>query len=179
MIKRIVIFISLFVFFLLIPPVFYILNSQSITINQDKVVYNLPYPGILPDNPLYFIKEIRDKILELVTRDNLKKAELYLLFSDKKVAMAESLAQKGKDKQALSIFYEGEQYSQKIPKLIDTSKKQGVGPSTDFVQRIKLSNAKHQEVAETFLKDLPQGQSEMINQILDLNKQIKVEIDKL
>lgn len=114
MIKRIVIFISLIAFFLLIPPVFYILNSQSITINQDKVVYNLPYPGILPDNPLYFIKGIRDKILELVTRDNLKKAELYLLFSDKRVAMAESLAQKGKDKQALTIFYEGEQYSQKF-----------------------------------------------------------------
>lgn len=179
MIKRIVIFVSLIGFFLLIPPVFYFLNSQTITVNPNKVVYNLPYPGLLPDSPLFFIKEIRDKILEWSTRDNLKKAELYLLLSDKKVAMAQSLAQKGKDKQALTIFYEAEQKFRKIPRLIETSKKQGVNSTADFIQRVKLSNAKHQEVAETFLKDMPQGQTGTITQILDLTKQTKKEIEKL
>ena len=49
--------------------------SQTITDNpQPKVLYNLPYPGLTPDNPLYFIKAVRDRIIDISTRDTLKKA---------------------------------------------------------------------------------------------------------
>lgn len=179
MLKKILPFLFLLFCFLLIPPGFYILNSQPITINQDKVAYNLPYPGVLPDHPLFFLKTIRDKFMEWTTRDNIKKAELFLLFSDKRVAMTQELIKKGKDKQALDIFLQGEQYFQKIPKILETSEKQGVSPSADLIQRLRLSNAKHKEVAETLLKNLPQGESAEINQILDLNKQINKELEKL
>ena len=166
-------------FFLLIPPTFYFLQSQQINLNQDKIEYNLPYPGILPDHPLFFFKKVRDKILELTTRDSLKKAELYLLFSDKRIAMAMVLLKNGKDKYALTAFRQGEDYFFKIPKLLEMSKKQGVSASSDFIQRLKLSNAKHKEVGETLLKDLPQGQNETINESLIINEKIKKKLEKL
>ena len=166
-------------FFLLIPPTFYFLQSQQVNLNQDKIEYNLPYPGILPDHPLFFFKKVRDKILELTTRDSLKKAELYLLFSDKRIAMAMVLLKNGKDKYALTAFRQGEDYFLKIPKLLEMSKKQGVSASSDFIQRLKLSNAKHKEVGQTLLKDLPQGQNEIINEALIINEEIKKTIEKL
>ncbi|OGK14235.1 hypothetical protein A3C98_00560 [Candidatus Roizmanbacteria bacterium RIFCSPHIGHO2_02_FULL_37_15] len=179
MLKKVIVFFFYLFFFLLIPPRFNFLQSQPVNLIQEKVEYNLPYPGILPDHPLFFIKEVRDKILELTTRNNLKKAELYLLFSDKRVGMAMSLAKNGKDKQAVKAFLQAEQYFLKIPSLMETSKKQGVSASSDLIQRLKLSNAKHKETGEGFLKDLPQGQNEGVNDALDLNQQIKRKIEKL
>ncbi|MBI4009156.1 hypothetical protein HY357_02900 [Candidatus Roizmanbacteria bacterium] len=178
MFKKAIMIIYLILFFLLLPS-FYIVSSQQVSLNQDKVEYNLPYPGILPDHPLFFLKEIRDKFLEMTTRDTIKKAELYLLFSDKRVAMAMSLAKTGKDKLIVAAFLQAEQYFSKIPALLATSKKQGVSASADFIQRLKLSNAKHKEAGEMFLKDLPQGQNENINRALNLNQDIKKKIEKL
>jgi len=177
--KKVLTLFFYFFLFLLIPPTFYFLQSQQVNLNQDKIEYNLPYPGILPDHPLFFFKKVRDKILELTTRDNLKKAELYLLFSDKRIAMAMVLLKNGKDKYALTAFKQGEDYFLKIPKLLEMSKKQGVSASSDFIQRLKLSNAKHKEVGETLLKDLPQGQNETINESLIINEKIKKKLEKL
>ncbi len=179
MIQKVTIFFLVVLFFLLTLPAFYFLHSQEVSLNPDKVEYNLPYPGILPDHPFFFVKELRDKILELTTRDTIKKAELYLLFSDKRIAMATLLAKSGKDKQAVTSVMQGEQYFGKIPQLVQTSKKQGVSASGDFIQRLKLSNDKHREVEENFLKDLPQGQNNDINKALDLNQQARKKLESL
>lgn len=165
--------------FLIIPPAFYFLNSQPVNLNQEKIEYNLPYPGILPDHPLFFIKNFRDKILEISKRDYFNKAELYLLFSDKRVAMALAMAKGGKDKYAVNAFEQSEKYFARIPPLIDTAKKQGTSATSDFILRLKLSNSKHKEIGETLLKDLPQGQNEKINEALKLNQEIKKKIEKL
>jgi hypothetical protein len=81
-------------------PVFYILNTasaqESMTLQNQKVVYDMPYPGLLPDSPLYFIKIVRDRATEFFTRDNIKKANLYLNYSDKRAVMSLKLAEKGK-----------------------------------------------------------------------------------
>ncbi len=154
-------------------------NVYALTLTQEQIIYNLPYPGILPDHPLYFVKIIRDRALELGTRDPMKKAELYFLLSDKRVAMAIALADKGKDTIAVSTFSKGEKYFLKIPELIITSKKQGVGPPIGFVDKLKQSNTKHREVAETLLKKLPAGQIEAMNEIIMMNDQVRKELEKL
>lgn len=179
MLKKALILFSFLLVFFLIPPAFYFSQSQVVNLNQDKVEYNLPYPGILPDHPLFFIKEIRDKILIWTTRDHLKKAELYLLLSDKRAMMAMLLAKNGKDKPALTALSQAEEYFLKIPPLLEMSKKQGVTASSDLIQRLKLSNAKHKELEEILLKDLPQGQKEYVNIILDLNLKNKKKVEKL
>jgi len=179
MIKKIVWPVFFVLFLILIPPTFYSLDySQTIDINQEKVVYNLAYPGLLPDHPLYLLKIIRDRILELTTRDNLRKAELYLLLSDKRVSMAYSLAKKGKNKLAITTLSKGEKYFYKIPDLIANAKKQGVSPGLDLTTNLKLSNKKHREVIDDLQKELPQGQTEGLSEVLRLNQEIKKMIEK-
>lgn len=159
--------------------IFIFLTPLPLYATQDKVVYNLPYTGILPDHPLYFVKSIRDKILELATRDNLKKAELYLLFSDKSIGSAESLAQKGKDKQAISSLIAAEKYFKKMLKYTALSKKQGASASAELIQKIKLSNEKHREIIENLQKNMVDGQSEIFKQLLQHNEQNRKEANKL
>ena len=47
--------------------------------------YLLPYPGMLPDNPLYMLKAMRDRVINFLIADSQKKAEFYLLQSDKRL----------------------------------------------------------------------------------------------
>ncbi len=168
---------TLFIF--LIPFMTYVMEYVPVRANQEKVVYNLPYPGLLPDHPLYLIKVIRDNLLVLVTRDNVKKAELYLLLSDKRIAMAVALAKKGKEKQAIEVAGKGEKYFFKIPQLLINAKKQGAAASSEFVAILKLSNAKHREILESFLKELPQGLNDSINSVITINEQVKKSLETL
>src|SRR5690242_14827815 len=59
--------------------------SAAVSPTPMQVNYTLPYPGILPDNPLYFFKTLRDNILTFFISDPLKKSSFYLLQSDKRL----------------------------------------------------------------------------------------------
>src|SRR3990172_8326684 len=64
---------------------------------EAEVSYELPYPGrILPDGPLWFLKVARDKAWLIVTPSNLRKAELNLLFANKRLSASKLLFEKGK-----------------------------------------------------------------------------------
>ncbi len=173
--------IVLLLLIILTIPFFYIYDySQQITTTPDnKVVYQLPYPGILPDNPLYFLKATRDKIQDFLTRDNLKKAQLDLLYSDKRLAMSEALEKKGKTALALSTLSKGEKYFLKIPLLLRQAKEQGTSPSAELIERIKTSNKKHQQVIGKLLQDLPQGEQQPILEILKLTQSIHDQLQGL
>ena len=173
-------YLLLISFVVLVPFVTYFVLGASETLvktPQEKVIYNLPYPGLLPDSPLYLTKIIRDRINDFLTRDNLKKAELYLLNSDKRASMSMALALKGKNKLAIETFIKGEKYFIKIPDLLRSTKKQGTQAPSSFIETLKLSNAKHKEMIEELIKILPQGLNEPLTQLSDLNQQIKTEID--
>lgn len=181
--NRFVRYILLFVFLVTLPfAAYFAINASSdslINAPQEKVIYNLPYPGLLPDNPLYLVKAIRDKVTELLTRDNIKKAQLYLLYSDKRVAMSLALAQKGKNQQAIDTFSKGEKYALAIPDLLTAAKKQGDQIPSGFVETLKQSNAKHKELIDELIKILPQGLNSSLNQLTDLNQKILTEIEAL
>lgn len=154
-------------------------SGQTVDTQDEKVIYNLPYPGILSDNPLYLVKIVRDRITEFLTRESLKKAQLYLLYSDKRIAMALSLAHKGKNSQAIAAASKGEKYFLKIAPILKDAKKQGNTPPSSFVETLKLSNAKHKEVIAELLKILPTGLSVELNQVNALNDQVKRELEAL
>lgn len=177
--KRILTGLLTALFIFLIPFITYIIEYTPVRANQEKVIYNLPYPGLLPDNPLYIIKAIRDNLLLLLTRDHLKKAELYLLLSDKKMAMAVMLAKKGKEKQAIDAAENAEKYFSKIPEVLKSAKKQGVSASSEFIVTLKLSNAKHREILDNFLKEFPQGTNNLLDDLIVINEQIKKSLEKL
>ncbi len=77
---------------------------------QGKVNYEFPYPGMLPDNPFYFLKVIRDGVVKLLINDSMKRARFSLLNSEKRMYAGKLLVDKGKDGLALSTISKGNNY---------------------------------------------------------------------
>jgi hypothetical protein len=101
--------------------------AMTITPTPD---YLLPYPGILPDSPLYGFKTLRDKIVSIMIGDPLKKAEFDLLQADKRIGAALQLLKTGnKEKQlvALSTISKGQNYYEEAIEKLAEARKQGTG----------------------------------------------------
>lgn len=119
-----------------------------------SVEYVLPYAGILPDHPLFFFKQIRDRILILFTRDPLKKSQLYLVLADKSLVMGGLLWEKGNNNLANVTFANGEKYLlQSVMVLFDiTNKDQNIPPGV--ADKLELAAKKHEEVISNLDQDL-------------------------
>lgn len=59
--------------------------SPIITIENKEINYDLPYPGLLPDSPLYVLKAIRDNIVSFFISDPAKKADYDVQQADKRM----------------------------------------------------------------------------------------------
>lgn len=107
--------------------------------------YNLPFPGILPDHPLYPMKEIRDKILLNFTRDPVKKYHLNLLFADKHLIMGQLLVEKGNIPLAQKTFIKGEKYLLATIVQLQKLKAGNILPEGE-VDKFKMACDKHEQV---------------------------------
>ena len=74
-------------------------STKAAALDFEKQVreYSLAYPGMLPDNPMYFIKATRDRIVEFLISDPLKKAQFHLLQTDKRIAAVSYLVPQRKE----------------------------------------------------------------------------------
>ena len=118
-----------------------VLSEKTVDTKPLTVDYLLAYPGkIHPDNPLWYLKVIRDKMWHILTFNQDKKAELNLLFADKRLNSARELFNKNKPDLGFSTLTKSSKYLEKaIPKVTD-----------DAVYLNKLATAalKHREVIE-------------------------------
>lgn len=130
-----------------------LLTSFQNTFAQDKsleskttgVQYDLPYPGILPDNPLYFLKAIRDNLLGVFITDPLKKADFTLLQADKRLAASFALFNVGKyDLAITTLSKSGNYFHQSINKAAEA--KRAGRDANPIIQRLLVASKKHQEV---------------------------------
>ena len=65
------------------------ITGDETRISEDEVYipYNFAYSGdVLPDSPLWPLKAARDRIWFLITTNSERRAELNLLFADKRIA---------------------------------------------------------------------------------------------
>ena len=76
------------------------------TDDQEAETYKLPEVGMLPDNPFYGFKKIRDYLWWITTRKEEKKAELALLLADKKMAEVLKLTANGATNKAIETAEE-------------------------------------------------------------------------
>lgn len=129
--------------------------------------YMLPYPGILPDNPLYKIKVLRDKIWIAITQDPVKKARLYLLFADKKIAMAKALAQKNKFTLARDSALKGEN---EFTLLTFFYKNNSIKPDDSFLTTLHRASQKHREVLKEIQTLVPQEEKDIYTTIEGFSK---------
>lgn len=161
------------------------LSIKEATLSADSkmvksVEYELPYPGILPDNPLYFLKAARDRIVGFLISDPLKKAEFNLLQGDKRLNSAVFLFKKGKEKYslALSTASKGENYFEEAIEKAREAKKQGMD-TNDILRRLSDSAYKHQEVIKSFEKTAGQDFKKDIVSLEKRTGDFKKQVDLL
>ncbi len=155
--KKITILIISFIFFFSAVASFAQETSKenvmmSTPSSKKTIEYTLPYPGLLPDNPLYVLKAMRDKIVETLISDPIKKANFDLLAADKRLNEGVSLFNKGERKYALAetTISKGENYFEKGIAQVERAKKQGIA-TLDVSQRFHLASLKHREIIKSLI----------------------------
>jgi len=109
--------------------------------------YTLPYPGILPDNPLYFLKTLRDRIIIFFISDPLKKSAFYLLQSDKRLESTWYLLKKdaGHTDLALSTLSKSTNYLSQAVDEVKNAKDAGQ-ETGDILGKLQQATQKHAAV---------------------------------
>ncbi|MDO8460940.1 MAG: DUF5667 domain-containing protein [bacterium] len=143
--------------------------SPTPTLTPKPVDYQLPYPGLLPDSPLYFLKIGRDRIIDFLISDPLKQAEFDLLQAEKRFASGIALFEKEKKELAVTTISKGQNYFEKAIQNIEIAKTQGIDTSS-LLEKMYRSARKQQEILrvqkgmEPLLKRL-QGFEEKVNKL--------------
>ena len=124
--------------------------SDATPSSANVVEYVLPYPGILPDHPLFALKAVRDWIFERLITDPQRLSEFHILQSDKRLAMAGMFMDQSKPEGAVAAVSQSEEF---MKKAIDTAKKvrerEGEVPG-HILDRLERSVAKHLLLIEEF-----------------------------
>lgn len=130
--------------------------------SEEQINYIFPYMGrILPDSPLWTLKAVRDKVWFSVTPYNSRKAELALLFSDKRLLMAKELFKRGEAELALSTYTKGEKYLEIAVSEEAIARANGVNTDA-FLVKLATAALKHKEVAESLIQLAPEDARPLI-----------------
>lgn len=108
--------------------------------------YKLAWPGILPDNKLYKLKVLRNKIIEKMIINPVKKVEFDLLMADKTIYASQLLVNKGEIELAKETALKGENYYSILVQDYNNALLSGKKIPRDLDQRITKAALKHQEV---------------------------------
>lgn len=143
--KKLLLLILLILFSLSLPFQKSFAQTASSAADLPQVQYDLPYTGILPDSPLYFLKALRDNVLGLLITDPLKKAEYDLLMADKRLGGAQALLSKNKNDLAITTLSKSGNYFYQAIGQAAIAKKQGSNVN-NILSKIITASIKHQEV---------------------------------
>ena len=146
-------------------------NGLVVAEAEKAVDYYLPYPGILPDHPFYWLKMIRDRVQLWLTNQPLAKAEKLLMYADKRLGAGWALIEGNKKELGVTTLTKGEKYLERV--RAEAGKLGEGGDETRFKERLEKATKKHGQVLELLLEKTDGGQKEMIKQMLKLNEQVR------
>jgi len=166
------------IFIFLVSP-FAVLAENNVSTSSANINYLLAWPGILPDNKLYKLKVLRDKIIRVFIKDPVKKIEYDLLLADKTINAANILNEKGNNKLAKETLYKGENnftnlvddyrraywFHYKIPKRLD--------------DKIKQASLKHQEIISKMIVKASGDDKKSFEEVLEFSKRNSQELINL
>lgn len=152
-------------------------STSGAQLNQLKIVkYDLAFPGMLPDKPLYKLKVLRDRISVALMSDHQRKIDFYLLQTDKGILATAMLVDYGKIDLAQTTALKAEHnYTILVNEIKQTSKK----PDADIFQKLKIAAAKHQEVLNSIIKKLPAEKQKTFKTVLDFSKRNLKVLEKM
>lgn len=170
--------------FIIVRPVAAVSPAQTVsptptTTVEQKVEYLLPYPGILPDHPLYFLKALRDRILEALIVDPLRKSEFYLLQADKRLNMAIFFGNKGASSQAAQSVTIARQFMERTVRGLVAFRNSGSQVPASTVDRLEKSMAKHIEVLGNMVANAGESERQILTSALENVKSLQGEAGKL
>lgn len=138
-------------------------NSASGVVFSSGVEYSLPYPGILPGNPFWFLKAGRDRFVLFLTPDPLNRANRLLLLADQRLSMSRSLAIHENFELAVATAERAETYLEDA--LVWGKEAQVRGYNMDgFFETLAKSSLAHKEILERMVLVVPEKAGPMINQ---------------
>lgn len=110
-----------------------------------KIDYALPYPGMLENNPFFFLKVLRDKIVVRLIADPVAKSFYLLLLADKRISAGQMLMNRGEQKLGATTIGEAEVY---FAQAVDTAlgAKSSGRDTTSLLAKLTVAAAKHEEV---------------------------------
>ena len=144
-------------------------GTASGQVSEDD--YSLPYPGMLPDHPLYFLKMVRDRVQLWMTRDALKRAELLLLYADKRIAAALALAEKGKSGLAVSTATKAGKYLERAVNTDLTSVDEV--KQNELSSKIRKASVKHSKVLDGVSSRVPDELKTSLESVEETVKQVQ------
>lgn len=148
-------------------------QTSSSSANEKKSTYNLPYPGTLPDNPLYKLKVLRDKITLFLITSPSKKIDYYLLLTDKGISTTELLVKEKKFALAKETALKGENNYTLLTYLI-RDKKWDI--KKEQYQKVETAALKHQDVLKDIIKLTPKEDKKTFENVLYFSQQNLKEI---
>lgn len=146
---------------------------------EKKQEYMLPYPGVLPDHPLYIVKRLRDWILDRLIVDPLRKVEFYVLQADKRLNMGVVLIDRKKDVLGEEVISKGEKYFNNAIYTLLARKTEGKEVPTYLVEKLERSLEKHTEVLTALIAKTSGQIQEGLKGSLELVGTLQAELPKL
>lgn len=120
-------------------------SLQTTALVSEELDYTLPFPGILPDHPLYFFKKIRDTLMRTFINNPVKRIEFSLLQSDKYLAMAISFSSMNKwDRAGSAIVSSQKEMEQAIAEVV-TARASSVVVPGHIIINLERSTVKHKQ----------------------------------
>jgi len=117
--------------------------------------YVLPYPGLMPGNKLYVIKETWDKFMSLFMWGNFTNFKYELAMADKKIVEAKTLYEYGQLELAGKALADYQKRIQKLPSLLVLAQKEDkiIAPKNEI---LKMAVKKHLDVLQRLANEVPQ-----------------------
>jgi hypothetical protein len=138
--------------------------------SASEINYKMPYQGsVLPDSPLWALKALRDRIWYLITSSPLKRAELALLFSDKRLVSAKVLFENKKSDIAISTLTKGEKYLETATSQELLARSQGYD-TTAFLNALATASLKHRQMIEGLMPLVPEDGKPLVVKTEDYAK---------
>lgn len=143
---------------------------------ESVIDYPLIYQGsVLPGDILWPAKAIRDRIWLLVTTNPGRRAELDLLFADKRLVSAKVLFERGEYDLGISTLTKAEKYLEEA--WVQEEKNRQNGMNTDeMLARLALASLKHIEMMQVMLVGAPEDVRPIIIRIEDYPKRIYTQV---
>lgn len=164
--------------FLIFICLFFFINPSLAATNSVTSSYELPYPGILPDHPLYPLKVIRDKVYDFFLADPLKKAEFKLLMSDKRIYMSIMLKERGKTSLSYQTISKASKYFEESVMYLYKARNEGRNINELKEKLVNASN-KYQEIILGFQVNSSEKDFKELQGSLDRILKYKEELVKI